>query len=87
MRSKREASLVSTVVFREDPPLAGAGTRLFGNWRTEDPREVLFGQDAGGPPEFNDEAPVCGFYWTEGTRGLGWAEDAVPTLKGGSTAT
>jgi len=28
---------------------------------------------------------ACGFYWTEGTRGLGWAVDAVPTLKGGST--
>ena len=28
---------------------------------------------------------VCGFYWTEGLRGLGWAIDAVPTLKGGST--
>ena len=27
----------------------------------------------------------CGFYWTEGLRGLGWAVDAVPTLKGGST--
>ncbi|MGV8841142.1 MAG: DNA cytosine methyltransferase [Bauldia sp.] len=26
-----------------------------------------------------------GFYWTEGTRGLGWGEDCVPTLKGGST--
>ena len=26
-----------------------------------------------------------GFYWTEGTRGLGWAVGAVPTLKGGST--
>ena len=26
-----------------------------------------------------------GFYWTEGLRGLGWAADAVPTLKGGST--
>jgi DNA (cytosine-5)-methyltransferase 1 len=26
-----------------------------------------------------------GFYWTEGLRGLGWAVDAVPTLKGGST--
>jgi DNA (cytosine-5)-methyltransferase 1 len=25
-----------------------------------------------------------GFYWTEGTRGLGWASDAVPTLKVGS---
>ena len=28
---------------------------------------------------------LCGFYWTEGLRGLGWAVDAVPTLKGGST--
>lgn len=26
-----------------------------------------------------------GFYWTEGTRGLGWAVDAIPTLKGGSS--
>jgi DNA (cytosine-5)-methyltransferase 1 len=28
---------------------------------------------------------ACGFYWTEGIRGLGWAVDAVPTLRGGST--
>jgi len=28
---------------------------------------------------------ACGFYWTEGVRGLGWAVDAVPTLKNGST--
>ena len=26
-----------------------------------------------------------GFYWTEGVRGLGWAADAIPTLKNGST--
>jgi DNA (cytosine-5)-methyltransferase 1 len=26
-----------------------------------------------------------GFYWTEGTRGLGWAPEAVPTLKVGSS--
>lgn len=26
-----------------------------------------------------------GFYWTEGLGGLGWAVDAVPTLKNGST--
>ena len=25
-----------------------------------------------------------GFYWTEGNGGLGWAFDAIPTLKGGS---
>lgn len=26
-----------------------------------------------------------GFYWTEGVRGLGWAAEAIPTLKNGST--
>jgi DNA (cytosine-5)-methyltransferase 1 len=53
--------------------------------RTEDPRNVLFADDAGPQsPETSDRA-ACGFYWTEGTRGLGWAIDAVPTLKGGST--
>jgi DNA (cytosine-5)-methyltransferase 1 len=42
-----------------------------------------------------DESPVVqrsrwnasrtvGFYWTEGNRGVGWAVDAIPTLKGGS---
>jgi len=35
-------------------------------------------------PEFS-RTQLCGFYWTEGLRGLGWAVDAVPTLKGGST--
>lgn len=33
----------------------------------------------------NDKDVPCGFFWTEGLRGLGWAVDAVPTLKGGST--
>lgn len=53
--------------------------------RSEDPREVLFAQDAEPkePTDWRDAA--CGFYWTEGNRGLGWAVDAVPTLKGGST--
>lgn len=52
---------------------------------TEDPRAILFGQDAGEQlPTFTPEL-LCGFYWTEGLRGLGWAVDAVPTLKGGST--
>lgn len=55
--------------------------------RTTDPRTVLL-SDETGPPESTERdrgRPACGFYWTEGTRGLGWAEDAVPTLKGGST--
>lgn len=31
------------------------------------------------------EVRAHGFYWTEGIRGLGWAPDAIPTLKNGST--
>lgn len=53
--------------------------------RTEDPRSVLFGEDAGMPKEGDPDLFPCGFYWTEGVRGLGWAVNAVPTLKGGST--
>jgi DNA (cytosine-5)-methyltransferase 1 len=50
-----------------------------------DPRTVLFGDDAGVPEEPDaDGALACGFYWTEGLRGLGWAVNAIPTLKGGS---
>jgi DNA (cytosine-5)-methyltransferase 1 len=53
--------------------------------RSEDPRLALFGSDAGEDfPSFSPDR-LCGFYWTEGLRGLGWAVDAVPTLKGGST--
>jgi DNA (cytosine-5)-methyltransferase 1 len=53
--------------------------------RSEDPRPVLFGCDAEeNLPKFS-RSRLCGFYWTEGLRGLGWAVDAVPTLKGGST--
>ena len=51
-----------------------------------DPASVLF------VDEVEPSAPVTrldthahGFYWTEGTRGLGWAPDAIPTLKNGST--
>ena len=52
--------------------------------RTEDPRPVLFEEDAGHVEHAADSESVFGFYWTEGRRGLGWAVDAVPTLKGGS---
>jgi len=52
-----------------------------------DPRDVLFADEV--PEPLSTPDPVgrvaCGFYWTEGLRGLGWATDAVPTLKGGST--
>ena len=52
----------------------------------DDPRDVLFADDAGAPDEPTlDGKLAAGFYWTEGVRGLGWAVDAVPTLKGGST--
>jgi DNA (cytosine-5)-methyltransferase 1 len=52
-----------------------------------DPRTVLFADEAGPveEPRLNGHPLACGFYWTEGIRGLGWAVDAVPTLKGGST--
>lgn len=53
--------------------------------RTEDPRAALFGCDAGTRVRQFSGKELCGFYWTEGSRGLGWAVDAVPTLKGGST--
>ena len=53
--------------------------------RTEDPREVLLTDDAGQPEQGRLPNTWCGFYWTEGIRGLGWAVDAIPTLKGGST--
>ncbi len=51
---------------------------------SEDPRPILFAQDT---PAFDPPARgthACGFYWTEGNRGLGWAVDATPPLKGGS---
>jgi len=51
----------------------------------DDPRSVLFADEAGEPEPLDADGRACGFYWTEGTRGLGWAVDAVPTLKGGST--
>jgi DNA (cytosine-5)-methyltransferase 1 len=53
--------------------------------KTEDPRNVLFVDDAVPVRSEFDNRQWCGFYWTEGLRGLGWAVDAVPTLKGGST--
>ena len=51
--------------------------------RVGDPRNVLFADDENEPSV--GEGRSFGFYWTEGLRGLGWAVDAVPTLKGGST--
>lgn len=53
--------------------------------RRLDPRAALFADDAGEPRARDHAGEACGFYWTEGVRGLGWAVDAIPTLKGGST--
>jgi DNA (cytosine-5)-methyltransferase 1 len=53
--------------------------------RTMDPRQVLFADEAGEPGQDWYRSDAFGFYWTEGLTGLGWARDAVPTLKGGST--
>jgi DNA (cytosine-5)-methyltransferase 1 len=53
--------------------------------RTEDPGAVLFADDV--PLERPKSAIgriAHGFYWTEGRGGLGWAPDAIPTLKNGS---
>lgn len=51
--------------------------------KTEDPRRVLFADEAGPPGRRADHA-AYGFYWTEGNRGLGWGDGVTPTLKGGS---
>lgn len=51
----------------------------------EDPRKVVFKGNMKAPTRPEDTAGLaCGFYWTEGTRGLGWAVNSIPTLKGGS---
>lgn len=57
--------------------------------RATHPGRILFNDiHEGCPPARGARAtrrPACGFYWTEGTRGLGWAVDAIPPLKGGSS--
>ncbi|PKO80134.1 MAG: DNA (cytosine-5-)-methyltransferase [Betaproteobacteria bacterium HGW-Betaproteobacteria-13] len=54
--------------------------------REFDPAEIVLSDDN----PLNRPATAIGevahgFYWTEGLGGLGWAVDAVPTLKNGST--
>lgn len=54
--------------------------------RTSDPARVLMADDNPiGRPVTDIGNIAHGFYWTEGRGGLGWAPDAVPTLKNGST--
>lgn len=51
-----------------------------------DPRSVLFaGDETPSAQKFDLGERAHGFYWTEGNTGLGWAEDCIPTLKGGSS--
>ncbi len=52
--------------------------------QTDDPRNVLFADDECERSEVVSPN-AFGFYWTEGAKGLGWAPNSVPTLKGGST--
>jgi DNA (cytosine-5)-methyltransferase 1 len=51
--------------------------------RTEDPRGVLFADEAGAPAH-RTAHKAYGFSWTEGNRGIGWGNGVTPTLKGGS---
>jgi DNA (cytosine-5)-methyltransferase 1 len=51
-----------------------------------DPADVLLIDDVEPPKNKTSlSSHAHGFYWTEGIRGLGWAPDAIPTLKNGST--
>lgn len=67
--------------------LAQRRERVFLVASTElDPAAVLFADES--PierPRTSVGTVAHGFYWTEGYTGLGWAVDAVPTLKNGST--
>lgn len=51
-----------------------------------DPARVIHADDIVPPKRPTSlSTHAHGFYWTEGVRGLGWAPDAIPTLKNGST--
>src|SRR5258708_40019435 len=52
--------------------------------RPQDRRQPLLSSGSGGNLPEISRSPLCGCYWTEGRRGLGWAADAIPTLTGGT---
>jgi DNA (cytosine-5)-methyltransferase 1 len=52
--------------------------------KTDDPRPAILGPDSGSQSVHKRGNFACGFYWTEGNTGLGWAVDSLPPLKGGS---
>jgi DNA (cytosine-5)-methyltransferase 1 len=56
----------------------------------ENPCDVLFADNEGVPveeakPSQVDNDSIYGFYWTEGSRGVGWACESTPPIKGGSS--
>jgi DNA (cytosine-5)-methyltransferase 1 len=51
---------------------------------SHDPRAALLSPESA-YAETDDQPKAYGFYWTEGNTGIGWAIDAIPTLKGGSS--
>ncbi len=53
--------------------------------RVADPAPLLHATNLEPNTPADYQGRACGFYWTEGVRGLGWAVSATPTLKGGST--
>ncbi len=54
--------------------------------KVADPADTLLADDCPiDRPKTEIGRIAHGFYWTEGRGGLGWAPDAVPTLKNGST--
>jgi DNA (cytosine-5)-methyltransferase 1 len=53
--------------------------------RHEDPRDVLLCDEEHVDYDQDNGKDPCGFFWTEGRAGLGWAVNGVPTLKGGSS--
>jgi len=49
--------------------------------RTQSPEHVLFDGDRAAQSPIRGEDTPCGFYWTEGKTGLGWAVDAIPPMR------
>lgn len=56
--------------------------------KTDDPRPILLSDEANYCDNSENDSHTgnvaCGFYWTEGNKGLGWAVNAIPALKKGS---
>jgi DNA (cytosine-5)-methyltransferase 1 len=61
---------------------------LFLASRKHDPSSILLNPSVTAPvepkPSVVDPNCVYGFYWTEGSRGVGWTREGTPPIKGGS---